>query len=155
VPVYTIHIDDTHPETESLERMILVPEKFNFWAFGFGPLWLLWNRLFLAFAAWLILFLALVAGVILLGLPLLALQLAVYGLSFLIGLEGNELYRRKLKKRGYALVDIASGANVEEAERRFLTRRELYRHELDTSQEVRSSAVTKQNTPLIPIGSLM
>ena len=135
--------------------MVLVPEKFNFWAFGFGPFWLLWNRLYLAFAGWIALFSAFIATVVFLGLPLIALQLAIYGLSFMIGLEGNELRRRRLKKRGFALVDIASGANSEEAERRFLSRREISDTRQNASPAAASTGVSRHDAPLTPIGGLM
>jgi hypothetical protein len=123
VPVYTIHVDRADPEhVHALERMVLIPEKFNIWAFVFGPIWLLANRLWLAFFAWLV-FLALLgfAGV-LFGLPAVALSFIHYSVSLLLGLEANDMRRKRLERRGIVQVDVSSGRNAEEAERRFLTR---------------------------------
>src|SRR5260221_8049135 len=38
---------------EEAERVVFLREKFSWPAFVFGPLWLLWNRLWLGFAFWL------------------------------------------------------------------------------------------------------
>ncbi len=37
---------------EEAERVVFLLEKFSWPALLFGPLWLLWNRLWLAFAFW-------------------------------------------------------------------------------------------------------
>lgn len=125
MPVYTIHVDRAVPEhVHALERMVLVPEKFNIWAFIFGPFWLLANRLWLAFFAWLVFLGLLALAGFLFGLPAVALSFIHYSVSLLLGLEANDMRRRRLERRGVLQVDVASGRNAEEAERRFLTRQD-------------------------------
>jgi hypothetical protein len=125
VPVYTIHVDRAVPEqVHALERMVLVPEKFNIWAFIFGPFWLMANRLWLAFGAWLVFLGLLALDGFLFGLPAVALSFIHYSVSLLLGLEANDMRRRRLERRGVLQVDVASGRNAEEAERRFLTRQD-------------------------------
>ncbi|MCC2095955.1 MAG: DUF2628 domain-containing protein [Hyphomicrobiales bacterium] len=143
MPVYTIHVDRADPEPVSAaERMILVPEKFNVWAFLFGPLWLLANSLWLAFAGWLVFLGLLILASFLFGLPSTAGILINYCVTFLLGLEGNELRRRRLERSGIDQVDVSSGKNTEEAERRFLTRQVLNRQDelASTGQGAQNSA---------------
>lgn len=123
MPIFTVHIDTAGPEPGlNAEQMVLVPEKFNFWAFGFGPLWLVWNRLWLALTGWILFIAILVTTSLLLSVPASAVLLIYYASVFLIALEANQLRRRRLEKQGLKLVDITGGRDVEDAERRFLTR---------------------------------
>jgi Protein of unknown function (DUF2628) len=56
MPIYTVH--EPTGALDPVERgdgTRFVREGFNVWAFLFGPLFLLWHRLWLALAGWLLL----------------------------------------------------------------------------------------------------
>jgi hypothetical protein len=134
--VYTVHLPSqgfresgraslSAPQA-ALADAIFLPEGFSRAAFFLGPFWLAWHRLWLILVIWLVVFGLLVS---------LALRLVESGTSFLVGfllqallgLEGNDLRRGELARRGYRLVDVAAGATLEDAERSF------YRRSFETS----------------------
>ncbi|MEO6380486.1 MAG: DUF2628 domain-containing protein, partial [Nitrobacter sp.] len=57
MPVYTVHapsVDETDARGTT-DRFVFVRDGFSFWAFVLGPVWLLYRRLWLAFAGYLVL----------------------------------------------------------------------------------------------------
>lgn len=119
--VYTVHQpplrkDGTAPDPD---RFLLVRDGFYVWAFLFGPLWMIWRRL------WLVLVLF-VAAVICLGLalqgmgaPAFVRALAMLAVALLVGLEAATLRRWTLSRRGWINVGVVVGDDRESAERRF------------------------------------
>jgi hypothetical protein len=100
---------------------VFVPEGFSRNAFVFGPLWLLSCGLWLAFLVWLVVIIMLAvaaAHVLTIG----AVYLIFLAIEIFVGVEGNNLRRGKLARRGYRLVDVVSGTSQEDAERAFFTR---------------------------------
>ena len=123
--VYTVHLDQSDEESAmALDWVILVADRFNGWAFSFGPFWLACAGLWLPLGAWLLCFTAISITAYLVDLPAVAVVIAYWASALLLGLEANSLRRGRLERIGYACVDVTSGRNREEAERRFLTRRE-------------------------------
>jgi len=121
--VYTVHADASVNDAEKIsDEMTLVASGFNVAAFLFGPLWALYNRLWAVAASWFVaaalLLVATGAGL----LPGAAAILAFLVLALFLGLEGNALREARLQRTGRIVVDIATGADMEEAERRFLDR---------------------------------
>lgn len=121
--IFTVHLKGDAGEPSSLvEQTRLVREGFSWGALVFGPLWLIWHRLWLALVVWL-----LAEGVILgLGATLIPnerwtglLELLV---ALLLGLEGAQIRRAKLARRGYAQVDVVSAPRLEQADRLFFER---------------------------------
>jgi Protein of unknown function (DUF2628) len=105
----------------ALARAVFVPEGFSRGAFIFGPLWLLSRGLWLAFFVWVVLVLSLsilVAGF----LTSFAAFWIFVAIEFLLGLEGNNLRRRKLERRGYRCVEVVTGTPQDAAERAFFSR---------------------------------
>ena len=95
---------------------ILVKEGFSWPALVFGPLWLAFKRMWLELAVT-------VAALIVAGLVQTHVsQQAGAWLSFLVllllGFEGNGLYRRALKRRGYEECCVITGGGRDEAELR-------------------------------------
>jgi hypothetical protein len=87
-----------------------------------GPLWLLWNRLWLGFAFWL-------AAVALIGAALTALHLGssvevlVLAVpSLILAFEATLLRQHKLVASGFHEAGIVVAENIEGAERRFFDR---------------------------------
>ena len=104
------------------ERIDLVPDRFSWTAFLFGPLWLLWHRLWVALVIYLVGVGALEVGLRLLGASRDARGLAFALVGLLLGFEAATLRRRALLRRGWRERDIVVGADREAAERRFFDR---------------------------------
>jgi hypothetical protein len=113
--VYTVHLQGEDAETASF-----VPESFAWRAFVFPPLWLLWHRLWLAFALWCVVCAILVAAP--LHLPFLAKELSFLLIAFLCGLEGQQWRRQKLLRQGKRIAAIVSGDTRDDAEIHFFHR---------------------------------
>ena len=104
------------------EEIVAVPEGSAKWAFVFGTLWLLWHRLW-----WFALVFLLVAA-ILNAAGRWALQgadvwwAAIVGLALTLlprvwlALEGHELRRRKLERRGWLFADTVEAPRRSDAE---------------------------------------
>lgn len=97
----------------------MVPERFSIPAFLFGFLWALYRRLWLVaiiiFAAQL----ALPAMVEGLGLHPALGSVGLIAFAIYVGCSANDWRREKLERNGYAVVGIAAGRTLEEAEHRF------------------------------------
>jgi hypothetical protein len=119
--IYTVHEPPLRAGTPAPEpeRYVFVRDGFSFWAFLFGPLWMLRHRMWLVF----VLFVAL--SIVLVGLVVVAgasdVVIAAIGLliSLWIGLEAATLRRFTLRRRGWRDVGVISGEDREAAECRF------------------------------------
>lgn len=123
MPIFTVHVPRYAAEPlASAERIRFVPDGFAWGAFVFGPLWALWNRLWLALVLW-------IAAAAFIGfLSLIGFHwLSVFGLALLIeyffGLEGNGLLAAALHRRGFILGDVVVAAGRDAAERAYFQRR--------------------------------
>ena len=105
--------------THHTDRFVFLRERFNWAAFLFGPLWMIWRRLWLVLVIYLI-----VLGLIEFGLQRLGIdsqaRSAVYFLvALLVGLEAATLRRWTLVRRGWRDRGIVMADDLEMAERRF------------------------------------
>jgi hypothetical protein len=108
-------------DNPAFARAVFLPEHFSWSAFIFGPLWLLSCGLWLAFLVWLVLAIALV----IVGGGLLTVGAAFWifvATEFFLGVEGNNLRRSKLERRGYRGVEVVAGRSRDEAEKAFFSR---------------------------------
>jgi hypothetical protein len=102
--------------------LVFVKERVSWPALFFGPLWLIFRRM------WLVLVLYLVALIVIgfvaakIGGPIPGILLVLGHLLFAI--EGNELRRWTLRRRGYGTIGVVEGRGMEEAEIRFFARAE-------------------------------
>jgi hypothetical protein len=118
--VYTVHEPPQRfvaaPEAE---RFAFVRDGFSFWAFLFGPLWMLWHRMWLVLIGyilvlgWLETVVRLVGGSAGIGAAISFL------ISLLVGFEAGTLRRFTLSRRGWNTIGVVSGDDLEDAERRF------------------------------------
>lgn len=103
------------------EDVRFIRDGFSFLALVFPTIWLLWQRLWIAFA----LFVMLMAAFVFIAdkiSPLLVVLLnALVGLY--LGLEGTNLKSLKLKNKGWQEVDVIIANDEEEAEVRFFSKR--------------------------------
>lgn len=116
--VYTVHQPPRDAGSEP-ERFVFVRDGFYFWAFLFGPLWMLWRRL------WLVLLLY-IGAVIAAGAVFWYLRIgggvqmfAGFLLAVLTGIEAGSLWRWTLALRGWTYAGVVVGDDLESAERRF------------------------------------
>ncbi len=112
---YTVHARSGAEPDE----FTFVKDGFNWFAFFVPVVWLIAKAQWL----WLILYLLAmglaVAATRAGNLPENGLGLTVAALSFLMGLEANDIYRRSLARRGYSFLGLAVGSNLEAAELQF------------------------------------
>jgi hypothetical protein len=117
---YTVHAPPSqNGSAADPQRFAFVRDGFRFWAFLLAPIWLLANRLWLAFIGYVALIAVIEAGFYFLKLPegsQFAIELLI---GVLVGLEASTLQRWTYARRKWATVGVVTGENMESAERRF------------------------------------
>jgi hypothetical protein len=121
MPTYAVHAPPPRPgeAAPAPERFVFVRDGFHFWAFLLAPLWLLWRRLWLAFAIYLVASSLLGIGLLLIGASATVQLLAGLLIALLIGFEAATIWRWKLTRRGWQMLGFVVGRDAEMAERRF------------------------------------
>jgi len=147
--VYTVHLPETaRPgDVAGLDRAIFVRDGFHWLAAVVPLLWLLANRVWLGFLAVLAATVAIGALAATTGIgpgPVLALQLC---LAILIGVTAADLKGWSLRRRGLPAVDVVSGRDAEEAERRF------YDRWLDAGAAASRPGLTRSPVAAMPTGT--
>ena len=117
--VYTVHVQLS--DASGLKARF-VREGFCWTALIFGPLWLLYHRLWWALLGWCVATSLSLAATQFMGLPQDADVLLNVLISLYIALEGNNMLRKALERTGYPSVDVVSAQNLESAERLFYSR---------------------------------
>ena len=105
---YTVHAKPG----DGPEKNILIKEGFSWPAFFFGPLWLGLKRVWIALA---------IAMAFIIGTGMNGGALAYWisvAVPFVIGFEGNDLWRHALEKKGYEMKGYVAAGNLDEAELR-------------------------------------
>jgi hypothetical protein len=119
--VYTVH-EPPIRASEALPdaaRFVFVRDGFSFWAFIAAPLWMLWHRMWFVLLGYVLLTVILTFALVALGASQTALVVVGLSIALLVGLEASTLRRFTLWRRGWRNVAVISGADVEDAERRF------------------------------------
>jgi hypothetical protein len=121
---YTLHLPrDARPgDPVALEEAKLVKDAFSWGAFFFTFFWFFFHRLWLAGLGVLVLVFAFGAVLQMLNVHPTAATLAGLLLQALIGLEANSLRRWTLSRRGFALADVVTAADQDEAEAKAFAR---------------------------------
>ena len=115
--VYSVHLPGK--DAANVSEAGFVREGFSAGAFFFGPLWLLWRRLWLWAVLWLAGFIAL-SGLTAAGVLSSSARLALIFLAqLLLGLEANRLIGGRLWRKGYNLIEIITAAARDQAEMAF------------------------------------
>jgi signal transduction histidine kinase len=146
--VYTVHLKGSQDDLATLERAVFVREGFSWAALIFGPLWLLWNRLWLASAVWLALEGALAIWDAY-AAPAHSITAALQFLLHLaLGFEASQLRRGALARRRFHIVGIVQGRRMMDAERAFF----LGAIQARTNAPHESSTVSTRSRPPEMIG---
>jgi hypothetical protein len=119
--VYTVHEKGNPPQNleERAEGIVFIKEGFTWSGFILGPLWLLFNRLWLEFILAIVILGAVALGLVQLGLKDQAAGTVSLLAMLLVGFEGNDLKRWRLERKGYEFVASVAGRDFENCERRF------------------------------------
>lgn len=125
MPVFTVHTPSASPSGgDPAAGAVFVREGFSRLAFLFGPLWLLWNRRWIAFGLWFLVFACVFFAIRRLGFNPALMPVFYFGVGLLLGLEAPVLRRAALAGRGFALSDVAVAENQREAEIVWFARRQ-------------------------------
>src|SRR5437588_6614191 len=123
MPVYTVHAPSASAaDFRATDKFIFVRDGFHFWAMVFGPLWLIWKKLWLALLGWIIAIVALEIVLARLGAGSGAIVSADIMIALLMGFEAASLQRWTLSRRNWRQLDVVVADDEEAAERRFFDR---------------------------------
>src|SRR5262245_35111024 len=119
--VYTVHEPPPKrfEQTSDPERFEFVRDGFSFWAFVFGPLWMLRHRMWLVLLGYIGVSVVLELMFSLLGTTAAPRLVAGFLLSVLVGMEAATLRRFTLGRRRWSNLGVIVADDVEAAERRF------------------------------------
>ena len=119
--VYTVHQPPAHhaDPLPDAERIVFVRDGFSFWAFLVAPIWMLWHRMWLVLLGYVMVVGAVDTALAVIGASWTAMSVIGLFIALLIGLEASTLRRFSLRRRGFRNVGVVSGADREDAERRF------------------------------------
>jgi hypothetical protein len=118
---YTVHEPPSRAGEPAgdTDRFVLVRDGFYFWAFLFGPLWMLWRRLWLVLLLYVVAMAAVQAGFWSLGLSGWTKFTLGSLIALLVGFEAGTLRRWTLSRRRWTSVGVVVAPNLEAAEHRF------------------------------------
>ncbi len=101
------------------DRFVFLRERFSWCAFLFGPLWMVWRRLWLVLIIYLIVLALGVFGLLRLGIASQVGFTVYFLIALLVGFEAPSLRRWTLLRRGWRDRGIVIADDLELAERRF------------------------------------
>jgi hypothetical protein len=123
MPVFTVHGPASGgTDIRFTDKFVFVRDGFHFWALVFGPVWLIWNRLWLATIGWIIASTALHLGLAGLGAGRPTIWFADLMVAILMGLEAASLQRWTFSRGRWRQLDLVVADDEESAEGRFFTR---------------------------------
>jgi hypothetical protein len=119
--VYTVHEPQTRNNEDEADpdRFVFVRDGFHFWAFVFGPLWLLWHRLWLVLLIYLVTTSAVQAALWALGVSATVKLTVGVLIALLVGFEAASLRRWTYARRRWSNLGLVVAPNLEAAEHRF------------------------------------
>jgi Protein of unknown function (DUF2628) len=123
MPVYTVHAPQSYgDDLRATDKFTFVRDGFHLWAMIFGPLWLIWNRLWIATLGWIVVTAVLDVALVRLGAGRIATWSADVLLAILLGFEAASLQRWTLSRRNWRQLDVVVADDKDAAERRFFDR---------------------------------
>jgi len=119
--IYTVHEPPPQRSEHSGDpaRFVFVRDGFSFWAFLFGPFWMLRHQMWLVLLGYVIVVVALELLLKLFGASSGTSFVAGLLLALLVGLEAPTLRRFTLRRQKWTNVGVIVGNDLETAERRF------------------------------------
>ena len=126
--IYTVHMKRSSDEPSALERAVFVRDGFSWWAFLFGPVWLLWNRAWLALLGWILIQIALGWMVQIEFIHFLAQSVLELIIALILGFEAGTIRRYVLSRRDFQMIDVVQERRLIDAERCFFNRASIQEH---------------------------
>jgi hypothetical protein len=121
--VYSVHVPSFGKDPQEVaDRVHFERQGFAFWAFVFGPFWLLWRRLWRALLIWCALAAAVMVAAQQNYVSAGAIPWLVFFSALYLGLEGHGVAAAAFDRGDWRLADVAIGANQASAERSFFAR---------------------------------
>src|SRR5258705_2323861 len=119
--VYTVHQPPLkkYEAAADPERSAFVRDGFSFWAFLFGPLWMLRHRMWLVLIGYIVVAIAMQVGLRLVGASSASMTFAAFMLALLVGMEAGTLRRFTLGRRRWRNIGTIVGGDRELVEQRF------------------------------------
>ena len=119
--VYTVHQPPLkkYEAAPDPERFVFVRDGFSFWAFLFGPLWMLRHRMWLVLVGYVLLVVAMHFALRFVGASTGGSAFAMFMLALLVGMEAGTLRRFTLGRRKWKNLGVIVGDDKESAEQRF------------------------------------
>ena len=124
MPVYTVHAPtaDGTDTRRTTDRFVFVRDGFSFWAFLIGPVWLIYRRLWLALAGYIVVSIAVAVALSWLHAGFGTRSVVMLLIAILMGMEAASLRRWTLSWGKWRQLDIVVADDEEAAERRFFDR---------------------------------
>ena len=124
MPVYTVHapLANGTVANNPTDRFMFVRDRFSFWAFIAGPLWLIYHRLWLALTGYIALMIASGGTLSLLHVSAETRSAVMILIALLMGFEASSLRRWTFSRRNWRQLDVVVADDEETAERRFFDR---------------------------------
>jgi hypothetical protein len=122
MPVYTVYeppLRKSDEAADAADRFVFVRDKFSMWAFVFGPLWMIWRRLWLVLLLYVVAMALLQAGLWALGASGTVKFTVGVLVALLIGFECSSLRRWTYERRRWTNHGVVVADDEESAERRF------------------------------------
>ncbi len=119
--IYTVHqpLPRKFEGSPDPERFAFVRDGFSFWAFLFGPLWMLRHRMWLVLIGYVPLVIAIAVALRVTGSTEGVRAFVAFMLMMLVGMEAGTLRRFTLGRRGWRNVGVIVGDDRQSAEQRF------------------------------------
>src|SRR5262249_33268790 len=107
MPVYTVHGPSSYgADISATDKFTFVRDGFHVAAMVFGPLWLIWKRLWLATIGWIVVTVALQVALRAVGAGSAAIAAADFLVAVLLGLEAASVQRWTLSRGNWRQLDI-------------------------------------------------
>ncbi len=117
--LFTVHQKGAGRDAAAADGLVFVKDGVAWPGLFIPVVWLLWRRLWLGALIWLVAALAAGALAWAVGAEGLAAMVLVALPNLWVFLEGNDMRRRKLARRGLAQIGAVTGRDRIDAERRF------------------------------------
>jgi hypothetical protein len=138
--------------SDATARVTFVRDKFSWPALFFTPVWLLLNRLWLAFVIFCAVEVLLLVAQYYFGLQNTAADLVLLLTPLVVAFEAAQLKAFRLVRRGYREADAVLADDLEGAERRYFERRKVSPVRRDISPSAPPPAFSEMRTPRPVIG---
>ncbi|MDQ8732658.1 DUF2628 domain-containing protein [Bradyrhizobium sp. LHD-71] len=147
MPVYTVHAPSAPEALGDTDRFVFLRDGFHFWAMVFGPIWLIWHRLWLVLIGYLAVSVVVGSALALLGASSGVRTLVLLLLAILMGLEAGSLRRWTYSRGKWRQIDFVVADDEEAAERRFFDR---WTEQQDAALPPTYTVPTAPNQPRAP-----